>query len=220
MTDADIESKALAGDVEAQCSMAFLHEIGLDRPQNYQKAAFFWQMAAKAGKQLAIDKLKQLVESGRIPATFLEAAGPKPTPSSGDFKPTPGSLPKILLADDEEELRGLMVEYLENSGFRVVLASNGEDAVQKVLANPDIKVIVTDLKMPKLNGLQFINTLRRMQLAAEARIVVMTAYSQPQVIAEGKRLAVDTWLVKPIKPSVMIETIKKHLQQPRKNQVA
>lgn len=220
MTDADLESKALSGDVEAQCSIAFLYEIGLDRPQNYQKAAIFWQMAAKAGKQLAIDKLQQLVALGRLPATALEATGPKTTLSSGDLKPSPGSSPKILLADDEEELRSLMVEYLEASGFRVVLASNGEDAVQKVLSNPDIKVIVTDLKMPKLNGLQFINTLRRMQLAPEARIVVMTAYSQPNLIAEGKRLAVDTWLVKPIKPSVMIETIKKHLQNQRKNQVA
>ncbi len=220
MTDADIESKALSGDVEAQCSAAFLHEIGVDRPQNYQKAAFYWQMAAKAGKQLAIDKLRHLVETGRIPANFLEAPGPKPTPSSGDLKPSPSGAPKILLADDEEELRGLMVEYLEAAGLRVVMAINGEDAVQKVLANPDIKVIVTDLKMPKLNGLQFINTLRRLQVASEARIVVMTAFSQPNLIAEGKRLAVDTWLVKPIKPSIMIETIKKHLQHQRKDQVA
>ncbi len=222
MNDTELESKANAGDTDAQCSLAFLFEIGLDRPQDLTQAVHYWQMAAQLGKQLAIDKLKFLISQGRVQADVLPQVitdpGPKPTPLNTDLKPSPIGAVKILLADDEDELRELMGDYLVAAGFRVIMAINGEEAVQKILAHPDIKVIVTDLKMPKLNGLQFIKTIRRMQVAEDAKVVIMTAYSQTSLINEGKRLNVDTWLVKPIRPQVMIDTLKKLTQ--RKEQVA
>ncbi|HET9237187.1 MAG TPA: response regulator [Oligoflexus sp.] len=220
MAEADLETKAAAGDTEAQCSLAFLYEIGIEREQDYRKAAQYWQMAAKAGRQLAVDKLKLLLEEGKIEASWLE---PEITESPGariahESRPGMELGPKILMADDEEELRTIVSEVLHQAGYRVIQALNGEEAVQKVLANPDVRLIITDLKMPKLNGLQFVKTLRRMRLAESSRIVVMTAYSQPALIAEGKKLAIDSWLVKPVQPETLLETVKRLLE--RKNHVA
>jgi CheY-like chemotaxis protein len=220
MAEADLETKAAAGDTEAQCSLAFLYEIGIEREQDYRKAAQYWQMAAKAGRQLAVDKLKLLLEEGKIEASWLD---PETTESPNtrithESRPGMEMGPKILMADDEEELRTMMTDVLQQAGYRVIQALNGEEAVQKVLANPDVRIIITDLKMPKLNGLQFVKTLRRMRLAESARIVVMTAYSQPALIAEGKKLAIDSWLVKPVRQDTLVETVKRLLE--RKNHVA
>jgi two-component system chemotaxis response regulator CheY len=220
MAEADLESKAAAGDTEAQCSLAFLYEIGIEREQDYRKAAHYWQMAAKAGRQLAIDKLKLLLEEGKIEAAWLDPVEPEtPAPASTqEIRPGIEAGPKVLLADDEEEFRLLTADVLQQAGYRVIQALNGEEAAQKVMANPDLRLIITDLKMPKLNGLQFVKTLRRMRLAESARIIVMTAYSQPALIAEGKKLAVDAWLVKPVLPEALLETAKRLLD--RKNHVA
>jgi CheY-like chemotaxis protein len=220
MAEADLETKAAAGDTEAQCSLAFLYEIGIEREQDYRKAAQYWQMAARAGRQLAVDKLKLLLEEGKIEASWLDpetTESPK-THITHESRPGMDMGPKILMADDEEELRTMMTDVLQQAGYRVIQALNGEEAVQKVLANPDVRLIITDLKMPKLNGLQFVKTLRRMRLAESARIVVMTAYSQPALIAEGKKLAIDSWLVKPVRQDTLLETVKRLLE--RKNHVA
>jgi len=221
MAEADLETKAAEGDTEAQCSLAFLYEIGIERAQDYRQAAHYWQMAAKAGRQLAIDKLKLLLEEGKIEASWLESAqadAPAQTRMTHESRPGTELSPKILMADDEDEIRILMADVLESAGYRIIHALNGEEAVQKVMANPDIRLIITDLKMPKLNGLQFVKTLRRMRLAESARIIVMTAYSQPALIAEGKKLAIDAWLVKPVRQETLVETVKRLLE--RKNSVA
>jgi len=220
MAEADLETKAAAGDTEAQCSLAFLYEIGIEREQDYRKAAQYWQMAAHAGRQLAVDKLNLLLEEGKIEASWLdlvtkESPGPQP---SHESRPGMEIAPKILMADEDEELREMMSDVLQQAGYRVIQALNGEEAVQKVMANPDLRLIITDVKIPKLNGLQFVKTLRRLSLAESARIIVMTAYSQPALIAEGKKLAIDSWLVKPVCQETLLETVKRLLE--RKNHVA
>lgn len=224
MAEAELETKAADGDTEAQCSLAFLYEIGIERDQNYRQAAHYWQMAAKAGRQLAIDKLKLLLKEGKIQASWLEslqaeAEAPAHPRVTQESRPAMELSPKILMADDEDEIRMLMAEALEKAGFRIIHVSNGEAAVQQVVTNPDIRLIITELKMPILNGLQFVKTLRRMRLAESARIVVMTAYSQPSLIAEGKKLAIDAWLVKPVRQDTLVETVKRLLLL-RKNNVA
>ena len=103
----------------------------------------------------------------------------------------------------------MMTDLLQSVGLHVITATNGEEAMQKVIGHPDVKLIITDLKMPKLNGLQFIRTLRRMRLAERAKVVVLSAYSQPNLIAEGKKLNIESWLVKPIQPELLIDAVMK-----------
>jgi CheY-like chemotaxis protein len=220
MAEADLDTKASEGDTEAQCSLAFLFEIGIERPQDYRKAAHYWQLAAKAGRQLAIDKLRQLLDDGKIEASWLGSpAIPTAAPRNAvETRQGRELAPKVLMADDEEEIRDVIADILITAGYRIVVASNGEEAVQQAMAHPDIRLIVTDLKMPKLNGLQFVKTLRRMQLTESAKIIVMTAYSQPALIAEGKKLTIDAWLVKPVRQEALIEAARRLLE--RKNSVA
>lgn len=216
MTDIDLEKRAFGGDVEAQCSLGFLYEIGLDRNVDFERAASFWLMAAKQGSQIALDKLKQLIAEDKIKSTWMDElstlaeSSPEGTKSAKSQSPQGVELsPKILLAEDEDDLRDLITEVLQSAGYRVVEAADGEEAARKVLGNPDIALIITDLKMPKMNGLQFLKTIKKLQI--DKPTVIMTAYSQQKVIDEGLKLGIQSWIVKPVRKEMLLETVRKIL---------
>ncbi|HXG31313.1 MAG TPA: response regulator, partial [Thermodesulfobacteriota bacterium] len=66
---------------------------------------------------------------------------------------------KILVVDDNQTTRKLIGMYLKSRGLNVVFAENGLDAIEK-LADPDVGLVLTDLNMPYMDGLEFVKTLR------------------------------------------------------------
>ncbi len=213
MSELELEKKALSGDVASQCSLALLHEIGLDRPQDFEKAAYFLQMAVSNGSLLAWEKLKALCDSGKVSSSWMSDLA-QPPEDSGTAKSTFLKLgPKILLLEDEEDLREMLCETLQGVGYDVFSAPDGEEGLKLVQLHPDLALIVTDLKMPKLNGLQFMTAVKKMRLANEPQMVVMTAFSQQKVIDEGKKLGVAAWIVKPVKKEMLLETLQRILKR-------
>ncbi|RZA18056.1 MAG: response regulator [Proteobacteria bacterium] len=211
MSEHDLEKKALSGDVESQCSLALLHELGLDRPQDYEKAAYFLQMAVRAGSQLAFDKIKAYCDSGKISPAWLDDLHlPQILPTTARFT-LPAPPPKLLLLEDEEDLREMLCETLQMAGYEVTTAGDGEEGLQKLETLEGVALIVTDLKMPKMNGLQFMAAVKKLQLAKEPPLVVMTAFSQQKVIDEGKKLGVSAWIVKPVKRDMLLSTLSRVL---------
>lgn len=209
MSELDLEKKALAGDVESQCSLALLHELGLDRPQDFEKAAYFLQMAVKGGSSLAFDKLKAFCGSGKVSEAWLSDLD---LPSEKTAPPKAmalKSVPKLLLLEDEEDLREMVCETLQMAGYEVTTAGDGEEGLQKLRELNDLHLILTDLKMPKMNGLQFMAAVKKLGLAKEPPLVVMTAFSQQKVIDEGKKLGVAAWIVKPVKRDMLLTTLSR-----------
>ena len=214
MSDAALEKKAQDGDMQAQCSMALLYEVGLDRPQDYSKAAHFWALAARQGSQLAKDKLVALERQGKIPPrpeSEMESA--PATNSKGTLSTLPNQGLKVLLLEDEDDLREMLSETLLQLGYRPIPAPNGEDGLRLLSQHPDTAVIVTDLKMPRMNGLQFMKAVKALNLLNEPPMVVMTAYSQQKVIDEGKKLGISAWIVKPVRKEMFLETLQKVLKR-------
>ena len=213
MSELELEKKALAGDIESQFSLALLHEIGLDRPQDYEKSAYFLQMAIQNGSQLAWEKLKALCDAGKVSSSWMsdltQPIGTRPNPKT--VVPQPGL--KLLLLEDEEDLREILGEILQTIGYKVYSAADGEEGLKLVNAHPDFAIIITDLKMPKMNGLQFMTALKKLQLVNEPPLVVMTAYSQQKVIDEGKKLGIAAWIVKPVKRDMLQETLQRILRK-------
>jgi two-component system chemotaxis response regulator CheY len=213
MSELELEKKALSGDVDSQCSLALLHEIGLDRPQDYEKAAYFLQMAVSNGSQLAWEKLKALCDAGKVSSSWMSDLAQPPEARLVSKPILAQSGPKILLLEDEEDLREMLCETLQAVGYQVLVAPDGEDGLKQFNAHPDIAMIVTDLKMPKMNGLQFMTAVKKLQLINEPPMVVMTAYSQQKVIDEGKKLGIAAWIVKPVKKDMLLETLQKILKR-------
>ena len=116
---------------------------------------------------------------------------------------------KIVLIDDEEGLRDLGEMILEKNGYDVHTASNGKDGLKVVADNPSVSLILVDLKMPKMNGFEFVSTLRAMKAIPTCPIVVVTAFTNKATLKQGKKLRINAWITKPYDNNKLIETVKK-----------
>jgi DNA-binding response OmpR family regulator len=86
-------------------------------------------------------------------------------------------LPKILVVEDTDDTREILHLYLTREGFDVIIAADGSEGLERALAHhPDL--IVTDITMPNLDGVQMIKQLRNEPLFALVPIIAMTAYGK------------------------------------------
>ena len=85
---------------------------------------------------------------------------------------------RILIVEDDEEMRSLLKDILEEEGYEADSVSNGSDAVQKLLNEP-FDIIITDIWMPGLTGLDILPGIRRLQ--PKAYVIVITAFGSEEV---------------------------------------
>ena len=83
---------------------------------------------------------------------------------------------QILVAEDEAMLRAIAVEMLEDAGYNVFQAGDGEEALALLRNNPGIEVLVSDIKMPRMDGYALAEA--GLQLRPELKILLMTGYAQ------------------------------------------
>jgi response regulator NasT len=115
----------------------------------------------------------------------------------------------VLVADDEESLRGSLCDLLEDFGFNVVgQAANGKEAVEltKDLA-PD--VVLLDMRMPVLDGIGAARMIR--DQSPETRIVILSAYEEESLRSEAKEAGVYCYLVKGCGPDLIREILTRAL---------
>jgi two-component system, response regulator PdtaR len=111
----------------------------------------------------------------------------------------------ILIADDESILRLDLKEMLEELGHTVVAqAADGQEAVDLALKHlPDLMIM--DIKMPNLDGL---NAVKRISQTRSIPTIMLTAYSQPELVEQAVELGVFAYLVKPINQNELLPTIE------------
>ncbi|MFW6113724.1 MAG: response regulator [Actinomycetota bacterium] len=101
---------------------------------------------------------------------------------------------KLLIVDDNEGVRHLVSRWLERSGFSVQEAKDGAEAVEKIKDQPP-DIILADIRMPKIDGIELARIIKSEH--PEIKVILMTAYSSPQTIAQARREGVDDYLEKP-----------------------
>ena len=105
----------------------------------------------------------------------------------------------VLAADDDEMILGLVVYRLEHSGYRVITAHDGEEALERALAErPALAVI--DVMMPKLDGYELTRLLRSHVETREMPIILLTARVQEADVDRGFEAGADDYLRKPFSP--------------------
>ena len=92
---------------------------------------------------------------------------------------------KILVADDDKEIREAIEIYLTNEQMKVLTACDGQEALKVLEANPDIHLIIMDLMMPKMDGIQAILQIRKEK---EIPIIVLSAKSEDKDVVLGLSL--------------------------------
>ena len=113
---------------------------------------------------------------------------------------------KILIIDDEEHTRLGYSEILRLDGYVVVTAENGIDGLEK-LEEEDVDIIITDLRMPEMDGLTFIEQIR--EKGIDTKVIVITAFGSFQSYKHSKNLGTVYYLNKPVKAGDLKETIEK-----------
>ncbi len=110
----------------------------------------------------------------------------------------------ILIVDDDSELRILYRAILEREGYLVDEAPNGAEALKYLMSHtPD--VIVMDMLMPMLGGEAVMRRIQQMPALRDVRVVVLTAY--PRFRESAQYLQADQFLVKPVKPTDILQAI-------------
>ncbi len=100
----------------------------------------------------------------------------------------------ILIAEDDHEVGAILLEHLTDKGYETILATDGEDALTRLL-DKKFNVVVLDLKMPKVGGL---GILKYIKLNVPAtKVIILTAYADLTNIEECKKLGADDVIAKP-----------------------
>ena len=116
---------------------------------------------------------------------------------------------KILGADDARDIREVVRIMLEDAGFEVVLAVNGEEAVTKF--NSEISLVILDIMMPECDG---INACARIREKAEVPVLFLTAKSAESDLIEGFEAGGDDYLTKPFSCTELLLRVKALLKRP------
>lgn len=115
-------------------------------------------------------------------------------------------LKKILVIDDEENIRELIKFNLETAGFEVRLAADGREAIEKL--NQEIDLVVLDLMLPVVDGLSLCRQIRADQHFKNLPIIMLTAKSEEVDRVLGLEMGADDYLTKPFSPRELIARIK------------
>ncbi len=105
---------------------------------------------------------------------------------------------RILIADDEPTKRITLADDLAAQGHEVVTAEDGQEAVDKLAAGR-FDVVVTDLKMPKLDGIELLKRIKESPAGREIEVIMMTAYGSIPVAVEAIKLGAFDFLTKPFR---------------------
>jgi DNA-binding response OmpR family regulator len=112
----------------------------------------------------------------------------------------------ILVADDDADVRELVVFRLERAGYDVVTAADGQQAVEVALERPP-DLCVIDVMMPKLDGYEVTERLRASGALAEVPIVLLTASVQEAAVNRGFEVGADDYIKKPFAPHELLERV-------------
>ena len=115
---------------------------------------------------------------------------------------------KILAVDDSVSIRKSISFILGQEDFEVVEAENGADGLAKATADK-FGLIITDINMPIMDGIQFIKELRNTAEHKFTPIIVLTTENQESKMQEGKAAGATGWIVKPFSSEKLIAVVKK-----------
>ena len=119
-------------------------------------------------------------------------------------------MPKtILIVDDSALMLSSVKGNLEIGGFKVEAAEDGVKAMAKLKGGLKPDMIITDINMPNMDGMELIKNVRALPGFRFTPILTMTTESQPEKRAEGKRLGATGWLVKPVGGTDLLKIIKR-----------
>jgi len=115
---------------------------------------------------------------------------------------------RILVADDEETIRAILKDELEEEGYAITTAVDGEDAI-RLLRQDKFDLVLADIKMPRADGFEVLRTVKAEQ--PSVRVIMLTGFADLKNAIESKRLGADDFVSKPYDIVDLVTTIERVL---------
>ncbi|GGI66402.1 response regulator [Enterococcus alcedinis] len=118
---------------------------------------------------------------------------------------------KILVADDDKEIVELLSIYLQNEGYEPVKVYDGQEALNAVRSTPELGLLILDIMMPELDGMQVVKTLRKEE--SQIPIIMLTAKTTDMDKIKGLVAGADDYVTKPFNPLEVMARVKSLLRR-------
>lgn len=121
---------------------------------------------------------------------------------------------KILIVDDDKEIASLIGDCLSDEGFEVILAYDGEKALEIIHSSYDLSIIILDIMMPKIDGMEICKSIRE---KVSCPILFISAKSRTLDTLLGLELGADDYITKPFVVEELVARVKAHLRREKED---
>lgn len=119
-------------------------------------------------------------------------------------------MPKtILVVDDSKAILSIIRTVLDVAGYEVLTASDGVEGLSLLKSGRQVDIIVTDLNMPNMDGIEFIWEIRKLPDHVFTPICMLTTESEQSKLVDGESISIDAWIKKPIQPVHVLNIVSK-----------
>ena len=115
----------------------------------------------------------------------------------------------VLVVDDSNTMREIVTNFLTQNGFQVAVATDGRDGLERLRGDPEIRLVLSDVNMPNMDGLTMAEKIRTELGNQEVRIVMLTTESNAVMRSRGRDIGVTGWIVKPFRGEAVLGPFKK-----------
>jgi two-component system, chemotaxis family, chemotaxis protein CheY len=116
---------------------------------------------------------------------------------------------QVLVVDDSNTMREIVAGFLSKNGFEVAVACDGRDGLVQLGKDPDIRLVLSDINMPNMDGLTMAEKIRGEMGNTQVRIVMLTTEDNAAMRVRGKAIGVTGWIVKPFKGETLLGPLRK-----------
>jgi two-component system chemotaxis response regulator CheY len=116
---------------------------------------------------------------------------------------------QVLVVDDSSTVRNEVCDFLKKNGLTVIEAVDGKDGLVKLKGDPSVKLVVSDVNMPNMDGLTMVEKIRSELGNQTVNVIMLTTESSPSMKDRGKAAGIKGWIVKPFKGDAVIGSFKK-----------
>ncbi len=112
---------------------------------------------------------------------------------------------KVLVVDDSSMVRDEVRTALVEGGYDVLEARDGIEGLEELGKTKDISVVILDVNMPRMNGIELLNRLQADKVAVP--VLMLTTEGQPNLIRQARAAGASGWMVKPFKPELLLKAV-------------
>lgn len=114
---------------------------------------------------------------------------------------------KVLIVDDSQSIRREVSAALAPGGFEVLEAADASEAFVRLAAHSDVALLLLDINMPGMSGLEALERIQRDQLAKDVPVLMLTTEAERTLVERAKKAGAKGWLLKPVKAPLLLSTV-------------